>query len=421
MWIRRIAGVLSLLLLTVPRDALCADEPRRSPNDRDSRDAVEFSLTSYAWAPSFKGDTGVKGISAPVDASFEDYADSLQGAFLLAAEARRGSWGLVVDGVWMRLEDDVGTPGPYLSSIETRMDMVLLEAALAYRIWSAEQVAVDVLVGARYVDARVESQVEPDLSAIGTVSTRVVDTAGEALHAAVGQTISSKKEEIAGNVSWGGGSVDEQVRAAIDGVRLQPEASVVTDEVALRGGRLDGATPEAEVRAFSEAVGDAVAEHAAAQLARLPPGQQHNPEVIRAAVSRSAALSLNELKSEVSGQARSAIETAEAALHGKVAEGMTKAAKSEITVSRDWVDPFVGLRLRVGMTKSWSVIGYGDIGGFGVGSELTWQLFGGLSWQVSPRVAVEFGYRHLDIDYDHDNFLLDMAMSGGAIGVRLAL
>ena len=41
----------------------------------------------------------------------------------------------------------------------------------------------------------------------------------------------------------------------------------------------------------------------------------------------------------------------------------------------EWVDPFVGLRLRHELSPGRELQFLGDIGGFGVGSDLTWQLF----------------------------------------------
>lgn len=404
-----------LLALLAGASTLSAAEPPAGTGD------YEFTLTPYAWAPRFKGESGIMDVSAPFDASFTDYADKLRGVLLLTAEARRDRWGLIVDGVWMRLEDDAGTPGPYLSTVEARLDMVMLEAAIAYRFVQTPRFSADILAGARYVHARVNIDAEPDLAAVGTVSGRVIETAGEELRSVVGAAVDDKKDDIARKVSWLGGPVGEQVRDAIDDVRLRPDADVVTGEIAARGGGFSGATLDAEVGRFTEAVGDAVAEHAARQIELLPPAQRHNPEIIKEAVARSAAKSLGALKREVSAQARSAIETAEAALNQRVAAGMAQAAADDTTASRDWIDPFVGLRARYAFAEAWSLIGYGDIGGFGVGSELTWQLFGGLAWQCSPGLALEFGYRHLDIDYDHDNFLLDTYMSGGALGVRITL
>ena len=61
-------------------------------------------------------------------------------------------------------------------------------------------------------------------------------------------------------------------------------------------------------------------------------------------------------------------------------------------------------------------VAYGDIGGFGVGSHLTWQLLGGVQYDVSSRWSLSAGWRHLDINYDHKGFVFDAAMDGPILG-----
>ena len=72
----------------------------------------------------------------------------------------------------------------------------------------------------------------------------------------------------------------------------------------------------------------------------------------------------------------------------------------------EWVDPFVGLRIRHELAPGRELQFLGDIGGFGVGSDLTWQLFAGYSfdfsiWQ-STLLHGLVGYRALAVDYTQD-------------------
>jgi len=68
--------------------------------------------------------------------------------------------------------------------------------------------------------------------------------------------------------------------------------------------------------------------------------------------------------------------------------------------SKTWFDPIVGLQLRTPDTgKRWHAQVYSEIGGFGVGSDLTWQVFPTIGVNLTKRSSVEFGYRWLDIDY----------------------
>jgi hypothetical protein len=68
-------------------------------------------------------------------------------------------------------------------------------------------------------------------------------------------------------------------------------------------------------------------------------------------------------------------------------------------LSETWVDPIVGARVKAPIGKGWSLEGYGDIGGFGVGSDFTWMLQARVNWQASKKVGFGLGYRALYQDY----------------------
>jgi predicted porin len=85
----------------------------------------------------------------------------------------------------------------------------------------------------------------------------------------------------------------------------------------------------------------------------------------------------------------------------------------------DWVDPIIGLDYRTALSEKWQFYGRGDIGGFGVGSDVTWQLAAYFGYMPSERWNLFAGYRHLDFDYKSDNenrFFYDMGISGPLVG-----
>ena len=86
-----------------------------------------------------------------------------------------------------------------------------------------------------------------------------------------------------------------------------------------------------------------------------------------------------------------------------------------------WVDPVIGGIFEHKFSEAWSTSLRGDIGGFGIGSDLAWQAIASLRWQASPRIGVVGAYRYIYMDYDdgtgNQRFLYDMSISGHALGV----
>lgn len=68
--------------------------------------------------------------------------------------------------------------------------------------------------------------------------------------------------------------------------------------------------------------------------------------------------------------------------------------------SKTWFDPILIARLTADIKDKWLFQFRGDIGGFGVGSDLTWQLQAYAGYRFSKLFQLTAGYRILSIDYD---------------------
>jgi hypothetical protein len=87
--------------------------------------------------------------------------------------------------------------------------------------------------------------------------------------------------------------------------------------------------------------------------------------------------------------------------------------------SVDWVDPFVGGRVRAQLSDDVFLTVRGDVGGFGIGSasELTWQAEAVIRVLLSDRTSLVAGYRVLDIDIDRSKIQYDVQMHGPMLGL----
>ncbi len=80
--------------------------------------------------------------------------------------------------------------------------------------------------------------------------------------------------------------------------------------------------------------------------------------------------------------------------------------------SNNWIDPIVGLRGSYAVTDNIALSGLADIGGFGVGSDLQWELLGRATYRFNDLFGVGLGYRHLALDFDDDGLVLDTTITG---------
>ena len=81
-----------------------------------------------------------------------------------------------------------------------------------------------------------------------------------------------------------------------------------------------------------------------------------------------------------------------------------------------WIDPIIGISGRVGLGSGFALQAEADVGGFGLVSDIDWQVLGTLQYQVSDSFTMDAGYRYLAVDYKNGGFLLDAALSGPIIG-----
>ena len=92
----------------------------------------------------------------------------------------------------------------------------------------------------------------------------------------------------------------------------------------------------------------------------------------------------------------------------------------------EWIDPVVGARLRHRMASGSELILAGDIGGFGVGSDFSWQALATYGFDVNcfgTPLRTVVGYRALAVDYSENGRFgkngLDLVQHGPVLGISL--
>jgi hypothetical protein len=87
--------------------------------------------------------------------------------------------------------------------------------------------------------------------------------------------------------------------------------------------------------------------------------------------------------------------------------------------SKTWMDPVLITRLSATVNEKWLFQFRGDIGGFGIGSDLTWQLQAYAGYRFGKVFQLTAGYRYLSVDYDKgvdaERFVFNMASFGPVV------
>jgi hypothetical protein len=95
--------------------------------------------------------------------------------------------------------------------------------------------------------------------------------------------------------------------------------------------------------------------------------------------------------------------------------------------SVDWVDPFIGARVRQQLAPGQEIVLRGDVGGFGAGSQFSWQAIGTYNWLlcVTHGIPVDgyVGFRALSADFSQGSgtskFEFDNVIYGPVIGATM--
>jgi hypothetical protein len=85
-----------------------------------------------------------------------------------------------------------------------------------------------------------------------------------------------------------------------------------------------------------------------------------------------------------------------------------------------WGDPAIGLRFQQNLSESFFFRAVGDVGGFGVSSDFTWQSMAGFGWRFSGNGNALIGYRAIGTDYADGDFEYDVTAHGPVIGVEFS-
>jgi opacity protein-like surface antigen len=350
-------SLLSLLAISAAT-ALAGTADKKVITPPEPADKWEVLLSMPGWIAGFGGDVGIGNLVSNVDLPTNKLIPHIDMAASFRGEVRKGRFGAQADVLYLSLSDGIGGSG-MVQKLDVRLDEILTDFGLNYRLIEGRRGWVDVIAGFRYTNVFQRETLHPNAANIQTASTELVDAAsrlaGTALRNAVSDIVNGKLEDLRGR---------------------DPNFPI---------GPLGGRLPEA-VRERVQAIIDA----------------------------RKA-----ELTAAIASNVQPRIDAAKARLSNELSQTLNDKLDTRFSRTDDWFDPYVGLRARYNLNEKFYVTTRADIGGFGVGSDLTWQVAGAVGCQLSSRIFAEAGYRYLYVDYNSGGLVWDVATRGAEITIGI--
>ncbi len=95
----------------------------------------------------------------------------------------------------------------------------------------------------------------------------------------------------------------------------------------------------------------------------------------------------------------------------------------DVSQGKDWIDPMVGVRSVFDLGERHKISLRGDVGGFGLGSDFSWNLVGLYGFNFARHGTLFIGYRGMYVNYHEGSgtsrFEYKMTTHGPVLGVDI--
>jgi len=338
----------------------------------------KFTLGVPGWLPGIYGDIGVHGITTSVHANISQILPYVDFATSVEAGVQKGKFGVYGSLLYMSLAGDATTDG-ILAKVDLRTDEYLADFGFSYRLVEGPRGWLDALAGVRYTNLYQRVTLHPNDGAIDSTSAELVDGLSKA---------------IASKLSDRG--IGDEAKTLIAQRVLNQLQDLVGEHPVYPIGPVAGSELDRIKDEIRRLVERADPDLAAAILAEA--------QAKTAALKAAAQQRVDSLKNK---------------LADAIAAKLGSALDQRFTKTNFWFDPYVGLRGRLNLDKAWYLTGRADIGGFGAGSQLTWQVYGALGCQLTRYIYAEAGYRSLYMNYRGGGLIYDTYTRGFQIDMGI--
>jgi len=340
----------------------------------------QFTIAAPGWLAGLDGTIGVRGINADINIGFDQILQHLDMIFAARAQAQKGPFGIYGELIYIGLSDGAQING-LINNVHEQVDQTLVDGALSWRLINQPRWSLDFAAGTHYTSIYERLTLNGDVVLIHQTSEQFVNDVAADLRERLDNDI-SKSEFIA--------ALEDSISSVISsriGDRLEDHERHPNIPIGPLGGRI-----RKEVAQIVENYIDLKLDALRARIDAL----HLEGEARRAAVDRI----VNAAKARIANDLAFTLQT-----------------KLNRSIARDdfWFDPYVGLRGRYNFNKTFYTAVRGEIGGFGVGADLMWEVEGVIGINLTRSIFTEVGYRALGADYENDGLLFDAVMHGPQI------
>jgi len=376
------AGAASAFIGSLAAGTLELQPKETAPPNITQSEPWQFTIAVPGLMPSVNGTIGVRGVNANIDIGLDQILQHLDMLFAMRAEARKGPFGIYAEIFYVGLSDVAEVRG-LINNIHEEVNPYIIDWGLSWRLINQPRWFVELAAGSHYTNVFEQLTLNGDVVAIHQASQTFVTNISDDLIARLNNDISNSRFVA---------EVKNTIQADITS-QIDKDDSLHRHErnpripIGPLGGRIE--------QDVARVVQNFVQEKEVALRARID-ALHLRGEARRAAVRR-------------------VVSNAEAQIADNLS--VTLDSKLHQTISRDdgWFDPYLGLHTRYNFNKTFYAAVRGEIGGFGVGADLMWQVEGVLGINVTRNIFTEIGYRALAADFEEDNFKFDAVMHGPQI------
>jgi len=340
----------------------------------------QFTIAAPGWLASMNGTIGVRGINADIDVPVDEVLQHLDMIFAMRAEAQKGPFGIFGEVFYIGLSDDTQING-LINNIHETVNLTLVDGALSWRLFNQPHWSLDFAAGTHYTNVYERLELHSDPIAIQQASERFVNNIADDLRARLNQDISNSEflAELRNTIK---GDITSRIGNALERHQRRPDIPI---------GPLGGHIREDITQRVEHFI----------QLEKAELRARVDALVARGVARREAVDRV--------------VNAAKARIANQLALRLDKSLGQTLSKDDYWFDPYVGLRARYNFNRTYYTAVRGEIGGFGVGADLMWEVETVVGINLTRSIFTEIGYRALGGNYENNNFRFDVVMHGPQI------